>query len=64
MGHSDNLGGTVWPNRELSRSALARARLPGRAQVVDEQMFTLRFHGESYPVASNVPTVAASRNAG
>ena len=51
-GHSDNLGDRL-ANRELSRQRALAVRDYLTAQGVDEQMFTLRFHGESYPVASN-----------
>lgn len=51
-GHSDNLGDRL-ANRELSRQRALAVRDYLVAQGVAEERFTLRFHGESYPVASN-----------
>lgn len=51
-GHSDNQGNRL-DNRELSRQRVLAVRDYLTEQGVDENLFTMRFHGDSYPVASN-----------
>jgi outer membrane protein OmpA-like peptidoglycan-associated protein len=51
-GHSDNQGNRL-DNRELSRQRALAVRDYLTEQGVDENLFTMRFHGDSYPVASN-----------
>ncbi|POB03432.1 hypothetical protein C1949_10170 [Halopseudomonas oceani] len=51
-GHSDNQGNRL-DNRELSRQRALAVRDYLTAQGVDENLFSMRFHGDSYPLASN-----------
>lgn len=60
-GHSDNQGDRL-SNRELSRQRAIAVRDYLTAQGVEEALFTLRFHGASYPVASNVSDAGRQQN--
>ncbi|TVP93055.1 MAG: OmpA family protein [Pseudomonadaceae bacterium] len=51
-GHSDNVGNRL-DNRELSRQRVLAVRDYLVEQGIDDELFSLRFHGERYPVASN-----------
>lgn len=51
-GHSDNQGNRL-DNRELSRQRALAVRDYLMEQGVDENLFTMRFHGDGYPIASN-----------
>lgn len=60
-GHSDNLGDRL-ANRELSRQRALVVRDYLMGQGVEEELFTLRFHGESYPIASNGSDTGRQQN--
>lgn len=60
-GHSDNQGDRL-SNRELSRQRALAVRDYLTAQGLDEALFTMRFHGESYPVASNATDAGRQQN--
>ncbi|UJJ31716.1 flagellar protein MotY [Halopseudomonas maritima] len=51
-GHSDNQGNRL-DNRELSRQRALAVRDYLMAQGVEESLFSMRFHGDRYPIASN-----------
>ena len=51
-GHSDNQGNRL-DNRELSRQRALAVRDYLMAQGVEESLFSMRFHGGRYPIASN-----------
>ncbi|MCL5040988.1 MAG: OmpA family protein [Gammaproteobacteria bacterium] len=51
-GHSDNVGNRL-DNRELSRQRVLSVRDYLVERGIDDDLFSLRFHGERYPVASN-----------
>lgn len=51
-GHSDNQGNRL-DNRELSRQRALAVQTYLVERGVPEELFTIRFHGERYPVASN-----------
>lgn len=60
-GHSDSVGDRL-TNRELSRQrALAVQRYLVERGIAEEK-FTLRFHGDRYPVASNATEDGRARN--
>jgi len=60
-GHSDNVGDRL-TNRELSRqrALVVQAYLVERG--IDAEKFTLRFHGDRYPVASNKSADGRAKN--
>ncbi|MFN3580063.1 MAG: flagellar protein MotY [Pseudomonas sp.] len=60
-GHSDNVGDRL-ANRELSRQRALAVRNYLVERGVDEEKFTMRFHGESYPVASNRSAEGRAQN--
>lgn len=60
-GHSDNLGDRL-TNRELSRQRALAVRDYLMEQGVEEDLFTMRFHGESYPVATNASNSGRQQN--
>ncbi len=51
-GHSDNVGDRL-SNRELSRQRVLAVQAYLVERGVDEDMISIRFHGERYPVANN-----------
>ncbi|MBL4833483.1 MAG: OmpA family protein [Pseudomonas sp.] len=51
-GHSDNVGNRL-DNRELSRQRALAVRDYLMERGVEEDLFSMRFHGDRYPVASN-----------
>lgn len=51
-GHSDNVGNRL-DNRELARQRALAVRDYLTERGVAEELFSLRFHGDRYPVASN-----------
>lgn len=51
-GHSDNVGNRL-DNRELSRQRALAVREYLMERGVEEELFSMRFHGDRYPVASN-----------
>lgn len=51
-GHSDNQGNRL-DNRELSRQRALAVRDYLMEKGVDESLFSMRFHGDRYPIASN-----------
>lgn len=60
-GHSDNIGDRL-ENRELSRQRALAVRDYLMAQGVSEERFTIRFHGERYPVANNRTAEGRAQN--
>lgn len=60
-GHSDNLGDRL-ANRELSRQRALAVRDYLMEQGVQEALFALRFHGASYPIASNASDTGRQQN--
>lgn len=59
--HSDNVGDRL-TNRELSRQRALAVKDYLMEQGIDEEMITLRFHGDRYPVANNSTADGRARN--
>lgn len=60
-GHSDNVGNRL-DNRELARQRALAVRDYLMQSGVEEERFTLRFHGDRYPVASNRSADGRAKN--
>lgn len=60
-GHSDNVGNRL-DNRELSRQRVLAVQNYLIERGVDESKFSLRFHGDSFPVASNRSAEGRAQN--
>lgn len=60
-GHSDNQGNRL-DNRELSRQRALAVQSYLVERGVPEDLFTIRFHGERYPVANNRTTDGRAQN--
>lgn len=60
-GHSDNVGDRL-TNRELSRQRVLAVQRYLAERGIAEERFTLRFHGDRYPVASNATPDGRARN--
>lgn len=60
-GHSDNVGDRL-TNRELSRQRVLTVQRYLVERGIAEDRFTLRFHGDRYPVASNATPDGRARN--
>jgi sodium-type flagellar protein MotY len=60
-GHSDNVGDRL-TNRELSRQRVLTVQRYLVERGIAEERFTLRFHGDRYPVASNATEDGRARN--
>jgi outer membrane protein OmpA-like peptidoglycan-associated protein len=60
-GHSDNVGNRL-DNRELARQRALVVRDYLMQRGVEEELFTLRFHGDRYPVASNRSADGRAKN--
>lgn len=60
-GHSDNVGNRL-DNRELARQRAMAVRDYLMQRGVKEDLFTLRFHGDRYPVASNRSSDGRAKN--
>lgn len=60
-GHSDNVGNRL-DNRELSRQRALAVRNYLMERGVKEELFSMRFHGDRYPVASNRTAQGQAQN--
>lgn len=60
-GHSDNSGNRL-TNRDLSRRRALAVMDFFKANGIAESQITMRFHGESYPLAPNTNTANRARN--
>ncbi|MFY0730384.1 flagellar protein MotY [Pseudomonas sp. NFX15] len=60
-GHSDNSGNRL-TNRDLSRRRALAVMDFFKANGIQESQITMRFHGESYPLAPNTNNANRSRN--
>ena len=60
-GHSDNSGNRL-SNRDVSRRRALAVMDYFKANGIQESQITLRFHGESYPLAPNTNAANRARN--
>ncbi|MGY2259570.1 flagellar protein MotY [Pseudomonas sp. SDO55104_S430] len=60
-GHSDN-GGNRLTNRDLSRRRALAVMEYFKANGIQESQITMRFHGESYPLAPNTNSTNRAKN--
>ena len=60
-GHSDNSGNRL-TNRDVSRRRALAVMDYFKANGIQESQITLRFHGESYPLAPNTNAANRARN--
>nr|WP_218169209.1 OmpA family protein [Pseudomonas yamanorum] len=60
-GHSDNSGNRL-TNRDVSRRRALAVMDYFKANGIDESQITLRFHGESYPLAPNTSPANRAKN--
>ncbi|MBZ9783861.1 OmpA family protein [Pseudomonas sp. REP124] len=60
-GHSDN-GGNRLTNRDLSRRRALAVMEYFKANGIQESQITMRFHGESYPLAPNTNSANRAKN--
>lgn len=60
-GHSDNSGNRL-TNRDVSRRRALAVMDYFKANGIEESQITLRFHGESYPLAPNTNPANRAKN--